>query len=109
MEDEARKIIAQLAKDRRVEALVCNVARRHEPLGADLQDLCQMIYVFLLEYNPEKIVAMHQRGDLDFFLVRMIVNNLQSVNRKISSSIKSFEVLLFEHNYSISCSMNREI
>lgn len=82
MEDEARKIIAQLAKDRRVEALVCNVARRHEPLGADLQDLCQMIYVFLLEYNPEKIVAMHQRGDLDFFLVRMIVNNLQSVNSR---------------------------
>ena len=39
-------IIETLAKDRRVEALVENIA--HHSLTADLKDLCQMVYLILL-------------------------------------------------------------
>lgn len=77
MEDEARRIIASLAQDRRVEQLVCNIAHTGE-LGADLQDLCQMVYVFLLEYKAERIIDLWENGDMDFFLARVIVNNLRS-------------------------------
>ena len=46
-------IIETLAKDRRVEALVENIA--HHSLTADLKDLCQMVYLILLEYDESKL------------------------------------------------------
>lgn len=92
MNEEARRIIAELARTRRVEQLVCNIAHTGE-LGADLRDLCQMVYCFLLEYQPERIVDLWEHGDMDFFLARVILNNLRSRTSRFHYIFRRFREL----------------
>lgn len=58
--------------------MVENVA--HQPLDDDLQDLCQMVYLILLEYDEAKVVDLWEHGELGFFLARIIVNQFRSSN-----------------------------
>lgn len=65
------QIINELAEQKAVEALVrviCKVSATY------LDDLSQMIYLYLLEYDEEKIVTLYEEGSLPFFIVRMIKN-----------------------------------
>lgn len=71
-------IIDTLAKERRVEALVENIA--HQQLTADLKDLCQMVYLVLLEYDEEKISDLWENEQINFFLARIIINQYRSSN-----------------------------
>lgn len=72
------EIIETLAREKRVEALVENIA--HHSLTADLQDLCQMVYMILLEYDEEKIQDLWEHGQINFFLARIIINQYRSSN-----------------------------
>ena len=71
-------IIETLAKERRVEALVENIA--HHSLTADLKDLCQMVYLVLLEYDETKLLDLWENNQINFFLARVIVNQYRSSN-----------------------------
>lgn len=71
-------IIETLAKERRVEALVENIA--HHSLTADLKDLCQMVYLVLLEYDDDKILDLWENDQINFFLARVIINQYRSSN-----------------------------
>lgn len=71
-------IIETLAKERRVEALVENIA--HHSLTADLKDLCQMVYLVLLEYDEEKLLDLWENDQINFFLARIIINQYRSSN-----------------------------
>lgn len=71
-------IIETLAKERRVEALVENIA--HHSLTADLKDLCQMVYLVLLEYDEEKLLDLWENEQMNFFLARVIINQYRSSN-----------------------------
>ena len=71
-------IIETLAKERRVEALVENIA--HHSLTADLKDLCQMVYLVLLEYDEEKLQDLWENEQINFFLARGIINQYRSSN-----------------------------
>ena len=71
-------IIETLAKERRVEALVENIA--HHSLTADLKDLCQMVYLVLLEYDDDKILDLWENEQINFFLARVIINQYRSSN-----------------------------
>lgn len=65
------QIINELAEQKAVETLVrviCKVSATY------LDDLSQMIYLYLLEYDEEKIVTLYEEGSLPFFIVRMIKN-----------------------------------
>ena len=57
-------IIETLAKERRVETLVENIA--HSSLNADLKDLCQMVYLVLLEYDESKLQDLWQNNEMNF-------------------------------------------
>lgn len=70
------EIIEQLAKAGTVEGMVANIA--HTPLTDDLRDLCQMVYVILLEYDADKIVELHDKGQMGFFIARIILNQFRS-------------------------------
>lgn len=65
-------IIEQLAREKTVERMVENIARRH--ITGDLKDLCQMIYLFLLEYDEAKLIEIWEKGAMGFFIVRIIQN-----------------------------------
>ena len=66
-----REFIDNIARDGLVERLVANVChRRHR----SLPDLVQMVYEVLLNYDEEKLMRIHRRGALHFFIVRIIEN-----------------------------------
>lgn len=71
-------IIKTLASEGRVEAMVENIA--HHSLTADLKDLCQIVYLVLLEYDEEKLQDLWENNQMNFFLARVIVNQYRSVN-----------------------------
>ena len=69
------EIIEQLARGRVVEQMVqaiCKVSR------SDLDDLAQLIYEALLNYDEEKLQRLHKEGSMRFFLARIIQNQFYS-------------------------------
>lgn len=84
-----RDIIEELAKGRRVELLVENIA--HSALTADLKDLCQMVYLILLEYDDAKIQDLYENDQINFFLVRIILNQYRSSNSPFHTEIRKFQ------------------
>lgn len=75
----AREVIERLATMRRVETIVQNVAHTSR-LTPPLQDLAQMVYAALLNYDPDKIVALHEGGAMDYFIVRIVLNQYHSTS-----------------------------
>ena len=73
------EIVEKFARERRVEVIVQNTA--HAPrLSPDLRDLCQMVYLYLLTYDEDKIVDLHDSDALDYFIARIVVNQFRSSN-----------------------------
>ena len=70
------EIVDTLARERRVETLVQNIA--HSPLTDDLKDLAQMVYIVLLEYDDDKIADLWDQRQIDFFIARVILNQYRS-------------------------------
>lgn len=66
-----RELIDSIAREILVERLVTNVSHRHHRA---LSDLVQMVYEALLRYDGKKLLRIHQRGALNFFIVRVIGN-----------------------------------
>lgn len=81
-------IIETLALERRVETLVENIA--HQELNADLKDLCQMVYLVLLEYDDSKILDLWEHDQINFFLARVIINQYRSTNSPFYAAICKF-------------------
>lgn len=66
-----KEIVEELAEQKVVEQMVrviCKVSATY------LRDLSQMVYVYLLEYDEDKLVTLYEEGSLRFFLVRIIKN-----------------------------------
>ena len=82
-------IIETLAKEKRVEALVENIA--HHSLTADLKDLCQMVYLVLLEYDEAKLLDLWEHDQINFFLVRIIINQYRSSNSPFHTIFRKFQ------------------
>ena len=72
------EIIDQLARERRVETMLANIAKK--PVSGTLEDLCQMVYLILLEYDDAKIEDLWEHGQINFFIARVILNQYRSVN-----------------------------
>lgn len=71
----AYDIIEELAEHRAVEEIVhtvCKVAR------SELDDLAQMIYEALLMYDEKKIVSLYTKGQINYFIVRIVQNQFYS-------------------------------
>ena len=76
-------IIETLAKEKRVEALVESIARHS--LTAALKDLCQMVYLILLEYDESKLQDLWENDQMNFFLARIFLNQYRSSNSPFHS------------------------
>lgn len=83
------EIAATLARERRVETMVQNIAHART-LSADLKDLCQMVYLILLTYDPDKIVDLWENNQINFFLARVIRTNLTSTRSPYAAQITRF-------------------
>ena len=83
------EIIDQLARERRVETMLANIAKR--PVSGILEDLCQMVYLILLEYDEGKIVDLWENGQINFFLARILLNQYRSTNSPFYKLFRKYE------------------
>lgn len=72
------EIVETIAREKRVETMIENIARK--PLAAELEDLAQMVYVILLEYDSDKIEELWEHEEINFFIARIILNQYKSQN-----------------------------
>ena len=87
-------IIEHIANERMVESMVENIA--HQALNDDLSDLCQMIYVLLLEYDEEKLQDLWEHNQMRFFLARIIVNQYRSSYSPFHVIFRKFRLMIDE-------------
>lgn len=83
-------IVAQMAKDRMVEAMVENIA--HQSMNADLMDLCQMVYVIILECEEDKVIDLWEHKQMQYFIARVIINQYRSSNSPYYTLIRKFRM-----------------
>lgn len=84
-----REIVGRLGRDKRVEQIVLRIAGVRA-LNADLQDLCQMIYLTLLEYDADKLNDLWENDAINFLIVRLVLFNLRSKTSRYYYIIKIF-------------------
>ena len=82
-------IVETLARERRVEQMVVNIA--HQTLTPDLEDLCQMVYLILLEYDEVKLQDLWENDQINFFLARVILNQYRSTNSPFYALFRKFQ------------------
>ena len=83
-------IIGNLAQEKMVEKMVKSITHQNS-LSADLQDMVQMIYVFLLEYDEQKIIDLWQNNQLPFFIARIIINQNRSDTSLYHYTIRRYQ------------------
>ena len=85
-------IVRMLAEHRKVEEMVQNIA--HQSLSADLKDLCQMVYLILLEYDEQKLQDLWSNNQMNFFLARIIINQFRSSNSPFHMIYRKFQSMV---------------
>lgn len=69
-------IISNVAKTKLLSDIIHNVAKDNN--DQDLKDLEQDLYIELLEKDDELIEYMFENNQLNYFLTKMVVNNINS-------------------------------
>lgn len=83
------QIIEQIARERRVETMLANIAKR--PISGTMDDLCQMVYLILLEYDETKIADLWENGQINFFIARILLNQYKSTNSPFYKLFRKYE------------------
>ena len=91
------EIIGALAASRKVEDICRNIAHT-KSMSADLLDLAQCVYLILLEYDETKVRDMYQAGTLNFFLVRIVINQYRSRTSPFHKQFREFRRLCEEYS-----------
>lgn len=68
-------IVEELARNKLIEELVNNIAPADESYK---EDLVQDLYIELLNKPPDNIINLYQANKLKYFIVRMVMNNINS-------------------------------
>lgn len=68
------KVIEELYNEGTVREIIENIGVK----GTDADDLEQEVYGILLEYDPDRIVEMHSKGQLRYFVVGIIQRQYNS-------------------------------
>ena len=88
-----RAIIALLAKQRVIEQLVQSLTQ-----SPYKDDLCQDLYVDLLNKDENLITGMYYRGELLYFIRRMVSNNINSTTSPFYQKYERFRNLSTDLN-----------
>lgn len=90
----SNQIINELAKNKVIEKLVANISPDDSSPGAlssDNQDLSQLIYLTLLEKPNALIEDLYSKGELIFYVIRIITRNVYSTTSPYYRTIKKFK------------------
>lgn len=70
------EIVEQLARAKTVEGILARVAKH--PVEGDMYDLVQEVYLTLLTYDEQKLCGLYERGELRWFVTRIVINQYAS-------------------------------
>lgn len=87
-------IIDTIAKQRLVEDIVYNVAVKKD--DDQLNDLIQDIYISLLEKEEKLIQHLFITKQMNFFITRMVINNIFSKNSPYYTNYKKYSINAIE-------------
>lgn len=90
------EIIAELARNKTIETLMANITKGH--VEETHRDIIQDMYVDLLSKPEELIQNLYEKKQMNFFLVRMLTNNLYSVNSRAYYNYGKYEHLKSDNN-----------
>ena len=91
------QIISQIANEKLVERIINKI---DSTIMANCPDLTDDIYLSLMEKDNDTIVNLFESGQLAFFIIRMVKNNIFSSNSPYYRIYKKHEnnkVVLDEH------------
>lgn len=86
-------MIDKICNDRIVESIIKNLGV--SPKYRD--DLAQEVYIIILEYDRDKITEMYNNKQLNFFLTRVIKNQINSVTSSFYRKYRKFYELTDEN------------
>lgn len=81
------EIISKLASDRTIENLIENITHTRDE---DFKDLAQDLYLDLLNKDDDKIISLWEKGEMNYFIVKMITNSVFSANSPYYYLYKKF-------------------
>lgn len=76
------EIIAELETNGIMDGIVANITKTTKENDDTIEDLKQMAYLALLEKDDDEIIGMYERGQLLFFVARILTNNWHSSTSK---------------------------
>ena len=83
------EIVESLGRERRVEQICAMVT--HLPADhSDLLDLGQHIYLILLEYDEGKLQDLWEHDEINFLIVRLVLNNFRSAKSRFHYLFRVF-------------------
>lgn len=87
------QIFKEIAEKQLVEKIIKNLGV--SPKYRD--DLAQEVYIIILEYDRDKITEMYNNKQLNFFLTRIIKNQINSVTSPFYRKYRKFYELTDEN------------
>lgn len=91
MEKSIEDIIEELAKGKVVEELIKNMKISIGETRENLEDLAQDIYIDIMEKDSEIIKGLEKRGELKYYLTKIIMNNIHSQSSPYYTKYKKFK------------------
>ena len=70
------KIVSKIAEERIVENIISNISKNSN--DEDLKDLSIDIYLELLEKDEDCLIGIYERGQINYYITRIILNNVTS-------------------------------
>lgn len=100
------EIVQELGETKQVEKIVWKLLKESKnPVDAP-EDLIQEIYLVLLTKDPKYIESLWAKGELGYYIIALVRNNLFSVNsryyykyikmRSLSDDIRKAEDIIYE-------------
>ena len=71
-----KKVVELIVKEKILDQIINNIAK--DAKDEDLNDLKQDIYLELLEKNEEWLFGIYERGQMNYYLTRIVLNNINS-------------------------------
>lgn len=88
------KIITKLYNEGLVQTLVSRYA--DDLLPQDLEDITQDIFVYICEFSEEKIEKLFDDNILNFYVVKIIKNQMKSKTSAIYKNYRKFNKMYME-------------
>lgn len=70
------KIVSKIAEERIVENIISNIYKNSN--DEDLKDLSIDIYLELLEKDEDCLLGIYERGQINYYITRIVLNNINS-------------------------------